>query len=28
MEERLIHRSAAGDMLSFKNEVIIADALI
>ena len=27
MEEKLIHRSAAGDMLSSKNEVIIADAL-
>ena len=27
MEEKLIHRSAAGEMLSSKNEVIIADAL-
>lgn len=27
MEDKLIHRSAAGDMLSSKNEVIIADAL-
>ena len=27
MEKKLIHRSAAGDMLSSKNEVIIADAL-
>jgi hypothetical protein len=27
MEEKLIHRSAAGEMLSSKNEVVIADAL-
>jgi hypothetical protein len=27
LEEKLIHRSAAGEMLSSKNEVIIADAL-
>jgi hypothetical protein len=27
MEDKLIHRSAAGEMLSSKNEVIIADAL-